>query len=180
MTRGRWGTVLALCGLFLLIGTGVAHAGKSGPCSGSATINGVRYDHRNDTADNPIVIPEDKEGVVVSWEGSTGNPITNHNGSVSVVLGPIPIEVTDWEGANANNETTANGDYNLSDLPDFLKSVTGLYEVTAKHSGTGGTCEGDVMVLLEGNGLATPIGAGSLAGTVITAVGLLFSGRGKG
>lgn len=179
MRRRRWGVAVALAGLMVLAGAGVARADKSGPCEGSATIEGVTYDHTNDTPADPVVVPEEKDGVIVSWQGTTGNPITDHSGSVSVVLGPIPIEVASWSGENAEMEVSASGDYDLSELPEFLKSVTGLYEVQAEHSGQGGTCSGTVMVRLEGNGLATPLGAGSVAGTVITAIGLVFAGRGR-
>ena len=179
MRRLRFGVVMGAAAMLVIAFAGVAGAGKSGPCEGSATIDGVRYDHTNDTAEDPIVVPEEKDGVIVAWEGSTGSPITDHTGSVSVLVGPIPIEVADWGGANADMEVTASGQYDMTRLPEFLKSVTGLYEVQAEHSGQGGTCEGTVMVLLEGNGLATPIGAGSVVGTVLTGIGLLFAGRGR-
>jgi len=179
MRGRRTGTVLGVTALLVLWGSTAAFASKTGPCDGSVTIDGVRYDSTNDTADDPIVVPADKGGVTASWEGTTGTPITNHSGSVSVVVGPIPIEIASWAGTNSDMEVSASGTYDLADIPDFVKSLTGLYEVHAEHSGDGGTCEGTVMVKLDGNGLTSPVGAVSAAGAVLMAAGLFFAGRGR-
>lgn len=151
----------------------------TGGCDGSVTIAGVTYGPDNDTADNPIVVPADKAGVVAGWEGSTSTPITDHTGSVGVEVGPVTLEIQSWGGANAENETSAEGTYALDSLPPFVKGLTGIYEVTATHSGTGGSCAGSVMVRLDGNAATSPVGAASIGGTLLAAAGLLAAGRGR-
>lgn len=150
-----------------------------GPCDGSVTIGGVTYGPENDTPENPIVVPEDRSGLVAEWEGSTGVPITDHSGAVGVVIGPVTVELADWSGENADEETDAAGSYELGSLPTAVANLTGLYEVTASHSGTGGSCEGSVMVLLEGNPLTTPVGATSVGGALLAGVGMVLAGRGR-
>lgn len=150
-----------------------------GPCSGTVTIDGEEYDESNDTADNPIVIP-DKSGLIAAWTGQTDNPITNHNGSVGIVIGPTTWEIEDWEGENADNETSADGDYAVDDAKDFLPfDLVGLYELSGSHSGDGGTCDGSVMLLIEGNAATTPIGAASIVGTLAAGTGVVMAGRKK-
>ena len=69
-------------------------------------------------------------------------------------------------------------DYAVDDAKDQIPvSLVGLYEVGGFHRGEGGDCEGSVMILLEGNPLTTPVGAGSAAGAVLALVGVLSAGR---
>lgn len=156
-----------------------ASAVVTGPCDGSVTIGGVTYGPENDTEDDPIVIPEERSGLVAEWEGTTGVPIRDHVGSVGIVVGPSTIEITHWSGANAEDETAASGSYSLNSLPSMVANLTGIYEVTATHAGTGGSCSGSVMVLLEGNPLTTPVGAASVGGTLLAGAGMLLAGRGR-
>jgi hypothetical protein len=151
-----------------------------GPCSGSVTIDGVTYTEANDSADDPIVIP-DEPGLIASWTGQTDNPITNHQGRVGIVIGPTTVEIEDWGGANAEEATSASGDYAVDDAKDFLPfDLVGLYELEGSHSGDGGTCEGSVMVLIEGNAATSPVGIASIVGTLAAGTGVVMAGRRKG
>jgi hypothetical protein len=121
----------------LLIGVG-AGAAIDGPCRGTATIDGIVYSEANDSADNPIVIP-DQDGLIAFWEGSTDAPITEHTGELGVVIGPATINFADWGGENSDLETESSGSYAIDDARDVLPiNLVGLYEVSGFHSGEGG------------------------------------------
>lgn len=168
-----WMSVLAA----LLLLPAVAQGVIDGPCSGTVTIDGEEYDESNDTASDPIVIP-DKPGLIASWTGQTDNPITDHKGRVGIVIGPTTWEIEDWEGENAEEATSADGDYAIDDAKDFLPfDLVGLYELEGSHVGTGGTCDGAVMLLIEGNAATTPVGAASIIGTLAAGTGVLMAGR---
>lgn len=177
--RARRLVVIGATAVGLLSVASPASAVVTGPCDGSVTIGGVTYGPGNDTEDNPIVIPEDRSGLVADWEGTTGVPIRDHVGTVGIVVGPSTIEIAPWSGANADDETEASGSYSFDSLPSFVSNLTGIYEVTATHAGTGGSCSGSVMILMEGNPLTTPVGAASVGGTLLAGAGMLLAGRGR-
>ena len=167
---------IAITGLVMI--TGAALAVSVGPCNGSVQIDGVTYTPENDSAANPIVVP-DKDGLVAAWTGTTDVVIKNHSGSVGVVVGPGTIVLATWDGENADDEVGSSGDYNVDEARDLLPfDVVGLYELSASHSGDGGTCSGSAMVLIEGNPLQTPVGAGAAGGAALAFVGLVAAGRG--
>ncbi|MDX1447591.1 MAG: hypothetical protein R3246_00895 [Acidimicrobiia bacterium] len=172
----RRAVLIAAVGGWMLLAV-PASAVIEGPCDGSVTIGGVTYGPENDTPDDPIVVPAERSGVTADWEATTGTPITDHAGTVGIVVGPVTIEIADWNGENAENETDASGSYDLASLP--VTNLTGLYEVTGSHSGEGGTCSGSVMVLLEGNPLSNPVGAASVGGLLLAGVGTVLAGRGR-
>lgn len=168
--------VVAVLGGLLLVGVG-AGAAIDGPCRGTVTIDGVVYSEANDSAANPIVVP-DESGLIAFWEGSTDVPITNHTGKIGVVLGPTTINIEEWGGENSDLETESSDSYAIDDARDVLPiNLVGLYEVSGFHNGDGGNCDGSVMILLEGNPLTTPVGGGSAAGAVLALAGLLSAGR---
>lgn len=141
-----------------------------GPCNGSVTINGIAYGPANDTPANPIVVP--REGTA-TWEGSTRFPIHDHTGAVGIVVGPATISVATWAGENADDETQASGVYQLEDAFDRLPvDVVGLYRVRGFHRGAEGQCEGEVVVRIEGNPLATVPGAASVGLTALALGGV--------
>lgn len=177
--RARRLVVIGAAAAGMLSVASPASAVVAGPCDGSVTIGGITYGPENDTAQNPIVVPADRTGLAAEWEGSTGVPITDHSGEVGIVVGPATVQIADWSGENAEEETEAGGSYAVGSLPDFVANLTGLYEVTATHAGTGGSCAGSVMVLMEGNPLTTPVGAASVGGTLIAGAGMLLAGRGR-
>ncbi len=163
----------------LLIGT-AAQAAIEGGCSGTVTIGGQTYTENNDSASNPIVIPDEAD-LTAAWTGTTGsNVITDFTGELGVVIGPATIVIADWAGPNAAETRDAAGTYEIDDARDELPvDLVGLYEVSGFHRGTGGSCEGSVMVKLEGNPLGNPVGAASTAGAVLALVGVLAAGRAK-
>jgi len=153
-----------------------ASADLTGNCSGSATIDGIDYDASYDTADNPIVVPEDREGLRIPYEGSVTMANTNYLGAVSIVIGPVTVNVADW-GLDENIDdikTTEPGAIYV--LGNELNNIVGIYQLTAFHDADGGDCDADAMVKLEGDPLSTPIGAGATAGLVITGAGVVSAG----
>ncbi|MBI2238332.1 MAG: hypothetical protein HYU54_07400 [Actinobacteria bacterium] len=146
-----------------------AGAAVTGPCDGSATIEGVTYTPANDTPGNPVALP-DKEGVVASWEGSTDGPIHNHNGEIGVDVGPFTIPVADWAGENKKDEVQKKGEYQLDDAYAKLPlGIVGLFRVSGSHIGDEASCEGFVYVKIEGNPLSTVPGVAAAALTTATA-----------
>ncbi len=161
----------ALSGVVLtLLAAWPARANVTGPCNGSATIQGVTYTPANDTPSNPVVLPNEK-GVVASWEGSTDGPIHNHHGEIGVDVGPFTIKVADWAGENKKDEVQKKGKYQLDDAYAKLPlGIVGIFRVSGFHEGDEARCDGFVYVKIEGNPLATVPGAASVALTVVTAV----------
>lgn len=175
--RGRILAVASAMALTMVAGMTAAAAGVDGPCTGSVVIDGVSYGPDNDSPANPIVIP-DTDGLVAEWEGSTSSVITDHEGEIGVVVGPGAIRIADWSGENADEETAASGSYAIDDARDQIPfPLVGLYEVSGSHAGDGGTCEGSVMVKIEGNPLSSPIGVAAAGGMLLAAVGLVTAGR---
>src|SRR4051812_41413236 len=79
-TIARIGGAMAVAGMPLLLWAAPASASKTGPCDGSATINGKTYTPANDTASNAIDVP--KTGIV-TYHGDTGGVvITDAKGEV--------------------------------------------------------------------------------------------------
>ncbi len=171
--------VIAAATTLLLIGT-AAQAAVEGGCSGTVTIGGEIYTENNDSASNPIVIPDEAD-LTASWTGTTGsNVITDYTGELGVVVGPATIVFADWVGANDAEATASQGTYAIDDARDELPvNLVGLYEVSGFHRGTGGSCEGSVMIELEGNPLTNPVGAASTAGALLALAGVFAAGRAK-
>lgn len=165
--------------LAVLLISGAAAAITVGPCNGLVEIDGIIYTPENDSAANPIVIP-DKEGLIAAWSGTTDVVIKDHSGNVSVVVGPGNVVLGAWSGENADDEVQSSGDYAVDDAKDLLPfDVVGLYELSAAHSGSGGTCSGSAMILIEGNPLQTPPGQAAAGGALLGVVGLGLAGRGR-
>lgn len=154
-----------------------AFGSVSGPCDGEVTIGGITYGPENDSLDDPIVIPADRSGLTAAWSGTTGSPITDHSGHVGIVVGPMTVQIGEWAGANDELETAASGTYAFDGAPGIVRDLTGVYEVSAVHAGSGGSCEGTVMVRMEGNAATTPAGAISIGGTIASLLGLVMAGR---
>jgi hypothetical protein len=151
-----------------------------GPCDGSVTIEGVTYTPDNDTPDDPVLVPKES-GVTVGYEGNTGGVvIKNHNGYIAVDVGPIPIKVATWSGENADEQVSKADTYALDDAYAKLPfDVVGLYRVSGKHEGEGGSCEGFAYVKIEGNPITTVPGAAAVAVTVAAVGGVAAAGRVK-
>jgi hypothetical protein len=154
-------------------------AGIDGGCTGSVTIEGNTYGPNNDTVDNPIVVPIEKDGVVAQWEGEVPFANQNNQGELGIVVGPFTISIADWGDANTANKQGNSGSYsveefkNLFPVPETL-IPRGVYELSGEHTADGGNCSGTVMVKLEGSGaigIASVVGAGV---TLLTTLGAGF------
>ncbi|MGQ0669058.1 MAG: hypothetical protein ACT4PO_05220 [Actinomycetota bacterium] len=158
-------------------GTATAAITK-GPCDGSVTIRGTTYTPANDTPGNPVVVPNEA-GVRIRYFGTTGSPLHNHTGAISVVIGPGSITVANWSGQNDNDEVEKEGPYNLDDAYAKLPlDIVGLFRVEGFHFAAkeGVRCEGFAYVKIEGNPLATVPGAAAAVLTIVSAVGVAVSG----
>ncbi|GBD85354.1 hypothetical protein BMS3Abin02_01759 [bacterium BMS3Abin02] len=184
--RRLWRLLLAgslIAAVLLLPAT--ANAAISGGCTGSAVIDGITYGPDNDTPDNPIVVPIDKDGVVATWEGSVSFLNTNHHGNLDIVVGPWTIKIADWGHPNSGDKRSANGTYSLDEFKaQFPVPVSliprGIYEVSGFHQADGGRCDGHVMVKIDGSPLSNPLGIAVVAGTFLTGLALLgaaFKGK---
>ena len=153
-----------------------ALADVTGPCQGSATIDGITYDASFDTASNPIVVPPNRAGLTIPYSGSVTMANTNYLGAVGVVVGPATINVADW-GLDENiDDVRATDPGAIYILGSELDNFVGLYELTAFHDADGGTCDASAMVKLEGEVLSTPVGAAATGGAIITGIGLIAAG----
>lgn len=159
-----------------VLATPALAASLDGPCQGTATIGGITYDASYDTTDNPIIVPPDRQGLRIPYEGSISVTNTNYLGAVGVVIGPVTVNVADW-GLDENvDDTRATAPNSIYIMGNELANVVGLYRVTAFHDADGGSCDADAMVKLEGAVLSTPVGAGATAGAVLTGLALLGAG----
>lgn len=160
----------------VLILPAIAMAGIDGGCDGSVTIDGKTFGPNNDTIDNPIIVPIEKEGLVAQWEGSVPFDNRNHEGRLGMVIGPWTIKVADWGDPNDANVQDNAGSYSIDEFKDLFPVPVsliprGVYELSGEHSADGGKCTGTVMVKLEGAGIigiVTAVGAGI---TFITMLG---------
>lgn len=174
--KRRFAVAAALTTGSLLLMAAPAAADLTGNCSGSATIDGIAYDASYDTADNPIVVPEDREGLRIPYEGSVDMTNTNYLGAVGIVIGPVTVNVADWGLDPNDDDIKATEPGAIYVLGNELNNIVGIYQLTAFHDADGGNCDADAMVKLEGDPLSTPIGAGATAGLVITGAGMLSAG----
>lgn len=166
----------AFAAAVLLLVAAPATANLTGNCSGSATIDGIDYDASYDTAGNPIVVPADREGLRIPYEGSVSMTNTNYLGAVGIVIGPVTVSVADW-GLDENvDDIKATEPGAIYVLGNELNNIVGIYQLTAFHDADGGSCDADAMVKLDGDPLSTPIGAGATAGLVIAGAGVLSAG----
>lgn len=173
----------ALVAIVLLLLTADAAGARvtSGPCPDDqnwAEIDGVRYTPRNDTKDDPVVVPAGEE-ITVDYHGLTTAKIRDHHGQITIDLAGFGLVVGEWSSPNKPRPETEKSGTTTIRIPN----VPGLYDVSGFHTGNGGTCKGFAMVRIEGNPLTTPAGAGSVAGTALAAGGLFaaaFARPGKG
>ena len=155
-----------------------ALASISGPCSGSATINGVTYTPANDTAANPILLPENPGGTSIEYEGSISAANTNYLGAIGVVIGPVTVNVADWGLEENADDERSKGPANYV-LGDELNQIVGLYQVTAFHDADGGSCDYTGMVRIEGAPMEHPVGQSAVALAVVSGAGLVAAGFGR-
>lgn len=170
----RWTTGVFLVMAWLLIAA-PAFADVTGGCTGEVVIDGITYGPENDTPSSAIVVP-DRDDAQASWSGEVPFANTNFRGEAGIKIGPSVIKVADWAGANSDDVRSAQGDYSLGELKAALPvdvGIAGIYEVTVTHEADGGSCHANVFVKFDGNPLATPLGAVTVVGLLLSAAGLL-------
>ena len=155
-----------------------ALAGIDGGCTGSVVIDGKTYGPNNDTVDNPIVVPIEKDGLVANWEGQVPFDNRNHQGNLGIVVGPFTIQIADWGGPNDGNDQGNSGSYSIEEFRDLFPVPLaliprGVYQLSGEHSADGGKCTGTVMVELQGSGT---VGIASVAGAGVTFLTMLGAG----
>ncbi len=166
-----------LTGVLVIATVSPSSASVAGPCSGSATIQGITYTPANDTPSNPIVLPN-RNGVTIPYQGSVGFPNKNFNGEIGVTIAGVNVKIDDWKGVNDDDIREKIGKYELDDFYSRVDSmvpggrVPGLWRLWVEHSADGGSCSAFALVKIEGNPLSTPAGALALILTLIAA-GLL-------
>ena len=171
----RWFAVTGVLGA-LLLSASPAFADITGPCEGSATIDGTTYDPSFDTASNPIVVPANRAGMTIPYSGAITVTNTNYVGAVGVVIGPFTVNVADW-GLDENIDDTRSTDPGaIYILGSDLDNLVGLYRLTAFHDADGGSCDATAMVKLEGDPLSTPVGAAATGGAVLTGLAMVAAG----
>lgn len=122
----------------------------------------------NGTQEDPLPVAWDG---MVQWAGTMGAlVIKDHHWSVSVFMLPTPQSGGD---ANEAGDTDGDGTVEVSDTLPF--EVTGLFYVSGRISGEGGSCEGSGWVRLTGDAFGTiPF----WIGLVLVVLGLLMLWRG--
>jgi hypothetical protein len=163
----------------LLIGS-PASAGVTGGCNAKATIGNQTYTPANDTAANPVVLPNEGN-LDIHYVGTSRKVIKDHSGFIAVVVGPDSVKVAEWSHPNRGGAKRAEGDYPLDAAYGRLLpfDLVGLYEIEGEHVGKGGRCDGSAMVLIEGNPLTTVPGATAAGLTLVTAIGMGVAAAGK-
>jgi hypothetical protein len=158
---------LALGALVIMTVPNAALASVTAGCTGDAIILGETYTPANDTPKNAIPIP-DQDGVEATYSGSVTFENKNHEGSITVRVGPFGIGLGDWEGSNQQDDRgVTNQIYELDDFRDKLPVwIPGVWKVTATHSASGGECSGFVVVKLAGSPFSSPVGWIVIAGLI--------------
>jgi hypothetical protein len=177
LRSGRLVLVLGVVATVLIL-PATALAGIDGGCTGSVVIDGNTYGPNNDTVNNPIVVPIEKDGVVAIWEGQVPFDNENNQGELGIVVGPFTIQIADWGDANTANSQGNSGSYSIEEFKDLFpvpESLIprGVYQLSGEHTADGGTCTGSVMVKLEGSGT---LGIASVVGAGVTFLTMLGAG----
>ena len=163
--------VLAVAGVLLTGGT--AHATidhENGiTCHGTGDIGKTHIDSNQERAEIP------KSGTV-RYFGETSPATTNHKGRV-LVKGPLgKIELYSWA---SKNESRSPSDTGTKTLPSWIKQLSGVeLEVTGRHSGVEGSCDGHITLVVAGGVPAGPA-AGATALAALSGLGMLAAGRAR-
>lgn len=178
-SRGRLAILLAGLGAVALLAA-PALASLTGGCSATVTIDGIPYGPDNDSASNPIVVP-DRSDVVASWRATVPFDNNGYSGAVGLVVGPTTITLAEWgpgSGANASEGTYSRQELTNA-LPGGVKLI-GLYELAGHHQTSAGRCEGNAMVRFGGSPLESPVALVALGGTMLSGLGLVGAAVSKG
>jgi hypothetical protein len=160
-----------------------ASAELNGDCEASGTIQetGLVIDPATD--DGPFTVP--LEGTV-EWSGQVGDGgdtaerATDGAIAVAVVAPPLIdtifgglLEFRDWGDPDA--VTTFEAGTDTYELPDITPRDTELL-VTGFHNDPVANCDGEVIIVVEGDPLDSPLAIGAVAGTLITGAGVAAAG----
>jgi len=184
----RWVRVAVAAGGLLVVGVITAQpatAELNGPCEATGTIQETGLTIDPSTDDGPFEVPLSG---TVAWSGSIGDGTETEeratSGAIAVVGPPLfdavlesVLEFRDWGDPDA--VSTAESDTDTYELPDFTPRDTELV-VTGFHDDELGNCDGEVIVVVEGDPLDSPLAVASLAGTVITGAGVALAAFARG
>jgi hypothetical protein len=151
---------------FPILSATAAHASLDGPCTGTGTINGIKYDPK---IEDSITIPRKGD---VHWEGTVtdGSGKRAINGEVYVEL-PWPISKVKFNGTwGKSSDSYENANVYHYDLPSVL--VGPKFTVSGDHHERAINCFGTIDVYLKGSKLKNPILLASLVFTVIAIVNM--------
>lgn len=145
-------------------------------CGGHATITGSDgKTYEADANDSTIKVPQDGS---VAWQGSVQTVTHNHAGEIKVKIGPFDVSIDSWASKNESGQPSKSG---TRDMPSALKDLPpGSYEISGHHKGDEGGCSGHATIEVQGSILGNTAGVVSVAGTVITGLGLGLAGVAKG
>ena len=161
--------------LFMPAAADAAPTTIGGPCDGSGTLQ--KLGKTVEAAESGVVEIEYKD--TVAWEGSiTGaSGEQSYSGNIEVDL-PAPfgsLSIDSWKGTTDSTANSGTKDY---DIPGWVPANV-EFRVKGIHTQGSATCAGSVKLKLKGSAL-NAFSAGSLIGTVLTGIGLVFAGRAKG
>ena len=142
-------------------------------CKGKATIipkGGAPF--VVDAAQATVTLP--KEAGPVDYAGSVSTVTHDHVGEVRLDVGPYGLKIFGWKSKNGSNESAKSG---VHAYPSLSRVPPGIYRITGFHRGNEGGCSGHMDVIVAGSPLSSPVGIGSAAGTVLSAVGVIAAGR---
>ena len=166
---------VGVAGFVLIAGAGPAAAKVDGGCTGSGTF--TKGGFTVDASESGVVTVPSKDDV--QWKAALpGQPAgdTAYSGSIEVKLPPPfgEIKIDDWSGTS---DSAGNQDVKHYDLPSFIPGGV-EFEVTGHHDEGNVHCKGTVRVKLDSSSLSV-LSAGSLVGTALTGLALVFAGRAK-
>lgn len=115
----------------------------------------------------------------VEWEGQVG-----YDGSTTVVIKDYTYGIavfgipTPLQGGGDNSAENTEGQGSVSVAANSPFRAAGLYHVTGKYSGAGGTCTGSGWFLLKGDPIGTVPWLLGVGLTILGALGLVAGARG--
>ena len=105
----------------------------TGPCSGTATINGKQYTTANKddaSLSHPMALTKDG---TITFSGTTGGVTKPEHGHLAVVVGPADVTIYSWSSSNTTSKTTDSGTKNLTKESKKLPGIAGIYEIKGFH-----------------------------------------------
>ena len=162
------GAVAAGGVLVFPVSAGAVVSGSGMTCSGNAVITGSDgKTYRIDASDSKADIPR---GGSAAYTGQTSPVSHNHGGQIKVQIGPSKVKIYSWSGKNDSNKPGSAG---VREMPDLKQAPPGKYELTGFHKAAEGSCSGHITLILKGGLVSTTAGKVAVAGTLLTAAGMV-------